>query len=68
MPSQLLTNFEIQRHQNEWSNFAYSWNNLSKIKNEAYVIKHEYKAVWAHDIALCVNGNNVTYFHSFGGK
>ena len=65
MPPQPLTNFEIQRYQNERSNGAHSRSNLSNIKDGAYVIKHdEYKSVQA----LYVNGNNVAYFHSFGVK
>ena len=70
-----LTNFEIQRYyQNEPTfNGVYSGNNLSNIKDGAYVINlDEYKSVRTHWIALYVNGNNggasydATYFDSFG--
>ena len=64
----LLTNFEIQKHCQNQSRFngVYSRNNLSKIKDEAYVIKlDEYKSIGTHWIALYVNDDNVTYFDSF---
>ena len=39
MPPHPLTNFEIQYYQNEPTfNYAYSRNNLPKIKNGTYVI------------------------------
>ena len=39
MPPHPLTNFEIQRYQNEPKfNGVYSRNNLPKIKNGAYVV------------------------------
>ena len=48
-------------------NGVYSRNNLPKIKHETYVINLvEYKSIGTHRIALCVNGNNVIYFESFG--
>ena len=48
-------------------NGVYSRNNLPKIKHETYVINLvEYKSIGTHGIALCVNGNNVIYFESFG--
>ena len=48
-------------------NGVYSRNNLSKIKDEAYVINlDEYKSIGAHWIALYVNANNIVYFESFG--
>ena len=38
-----------------------------KIKDGAYVINLvEFKSIGTHWIALCVNGNNIIYFHSFG--
>ena len=41
--------------------------NLPKIKDGAYVIYiDEYRSIVTHWIALYVNGNNVTYFESFG--
>ena len=48
-------------------NGVYSRNNLSKIKDNAYVINlDEYKSIRTHCIALFVNDNNGTYFDSFG--
>ena len=69
MPLHSLTNSEIQKYyQNEPTfNGVYSRNNLSKIKDGAYVINlDEYKLKGTHWIALYVNDNNVTYFDSFG--
>ena len=46
---------------------VYSRNNLSKIKDRAYVINHdEYKSVRSHLIALYPNGDNVTHCDVFG--
>ena len=46
---------------------AYSRNNLPKIKHQAYVIGFdEYKSKETHWIALDMNGNDATYFDSFG--
>ena len=46
---------------------VYSRNNLSKIKDWAYIINlHYYESIGTHGIALYVNDNNVTYFDSFG--
>ena len=69
MPSHHLTNFEIQKnYQNELKfNGAYSRNNLSKIKDGAFMINlDEYELIGTLSIALYVNDNNVTYFDSFG--
>ena len=69
MPPHSLTNFEIQKYyQNEPKfNGAYSRNNLLKIKDGAYVINlDEYKSIGIYWIALYVNGDNATYFDSFG--
>ena len=68
MAPHLLTNFKIQKYQNEPSfNGVYSINNLSKIKDEVCVINvDEYKSIGTHWIALYVNGDNVTFFDSFG--
>ena len=66
-----LTNFEIQKdYQNESRfNDDYSRNNLSKIKDGAYIINFdEYESIGTHWIALYVNAKNVTYFDSFGIK
>ena len=49
-----------------WLNF-YSRNNVPKIKNGEYVINlNEYESLGTSWIALYVNGDNVTYFDSFG--
>ena len=65
-----LTNFEIQKHnQNEPKfNGAYSRNSLSKTKDGAYIINlDEYESIGTHQIALYVNTKSVTYFlDSFG--
>ena len=65
-----LTTFEIQKyHQNEPKfNSVYSRSNLPKIKDEACVILNfdECISVGTHWIALYVNGDNVSYFDSFG--
>ena len=63
-----LTNFEIQKYQNEPRfNGIYSKNNLPEIKDEAYVINlDEYQSIGSHWIAMNVNGDNVTYLDSFG--
>ena len=64
-----LTNFEIQKYyQNEPKfNGIYSRNNLSKIKDGAYIINlDDYESIETHWIVLYVNAKNVTYFDSFG--
>ena len=67
MPSHHLTNFEIQKHENESKfNGVFSRNNLSKIKDGAYVINlDEYESIRTHLMALYVNANNIIYFDSF---
>ena len=68
MPAYPLTNFEIQKcYQNEPRfNGVYSRNNLSKIKDRAYIINlDEYESIGTHLIALYVNAKDVTYFDSF---
>ena len=48
-------------------NGVYSRDNLSKIKDGAYIIHlDEYSDIGNHWVALCVNINSVTYFDSFG--
>ena len=48
-------------------NSVYSRDNLSKIKDGAYIINlDEYSDIVTHWVALWVNDNNVTYFDSFG--
>ena len=69
MQSHLLTNFEIQKYyQNEPKfNGAYSRNNVSKIKDGAFIINlDEYESIGAHWIASYVNDNNGIYFDKFG--
>ena len=46
---------------------VYSRNNFPEIKDGAYITNvDEYRSIGTHMIALCVNGNNVTYFDCFG--
>ena len=69
MSPHYLTNFEILKsYQNEpHFNCVYSRNNLPKIKDWAYVINlDEFKSIGNDWIALYVNGNDITYFDSFG--
>ena len=71
MPPHPLTNFGIPKYYQHKLKFdgVYSRNNLSEIKNEAYVINlDEYESIVTHWIVLYVNHNNVTYFDSFGVK
>ena len=68
MPPHPLTNFEIQKYQNEPRfNGVYSRDNLSKMKDEAYVINHdEYSDIGTHWVALYVHNNDATHSDSFG--
>ena len=68
MPPHPLTNFEMQKYQNEPRfNGVYSRDNLTKIKDGAYIINHdEYSDIGTHWVALYVHNNDVTYFDSFG--
>ena len=62
-----LTNCEIRKYyQNEPKfNGVYSRSNLSKIKDEAYVICHdEYESRGTRWIALYVNAKSITYCDS----
>ena len=64
-----LTSFEIQKYYQDEPKFngVYSRNNLSKMKDEAYITNlDEYESIETHWIALYVNAKNVTYFDSFG--
>ena len=63
-----LTDFEIQKYQNEPRfNGVYSRDSLPKIKGEAYVIDlDEYSDIRTHWIALYVHHNDITYFDFFG--
>ena len=64
-----LTKFEIPFEKEPKFNGVYSRNNLSKIKDGAYVVNpDESKSTEAHWIALFVNGDNVIYFGSSGVK
>ena len=53
--------------QNEFRfNGVYSRNNLSKIKDGAYVVNlDENESIGTHWITLYVNGDKLTYFDSF---
>ena len=66
-----LTNFEIQKYyQNEPKfNGAYSRNDLSKVKNWAYIINFdECELIETHWIALYVNTGKFDNFDSFGAE
>ena len=67
MPPHPLTNFEIQKYQNEPRfNGAYSRDNLQKIKDGAYVINlEEYSDIGTHWVAFHVQNKYITYFDSF---
>ena len=64
MPLHPLTNFEIEKYQNEPKfNGFYSANNLSKIMDGAYIINlDDFELIGTHWIALYVNAKNLTYF------
>ena len=69
MPSHPYTKFEIQKYyQNKLRfNGVYSRDNLTEIKDGAYVINlDEYSDIGTHWVALYVHNNDVTYFDSFG--
>ena len=69
MPPHPLTNFEIQTYYQNEPRFTgvYSRDNLTRIKDGAYVINlDEYSYIGTHWIALYVSNNNVTYFDGFG--
>ena len=70
IPPHPLTNLEVQKYyKNEPRvNGVYSRDNLSKIKDGAYIINlDEYSDIGTHWVALYVqNNNNVIYFDSFG--
>ena len=63
-----LTDFEVQKYQNEARfNGVYSRDNLTKIKDRAYIINlDEYSDIGTHWVALYVHNDDVTYFDSFG--
>ena len=67
MPPHPSANFEIQKYYQNESKFhgVYSRNNLTKIKDGAYIINlDKYESIETHWIAFYVN-NNVTYFDRF---
>ena len=69
MPPHPLTNFEIQKYENEPKfNGVYSRDNLPEIKDGAHVINlDQCSDIKTHWVSLWVNNsNNVTYFDSFG--
>ena len=65
----LLTNFEIQKYNENDSRFngVYSRDNLpNKNQDGVYVINlDEYSDIGTHQIALYVKNNDITYFDSF---
>ena len=69
MPPHPLTNFEIQKYYPDEPRFncVYSRNNLTKIKDGAYIINlDEYSDIGTHWVALYANNDDVTYFDCFG--
>ena len=69
IPPHPLTNFEIQKYQNEarFNSIYYRDNLPDKIKYGAYKINlDEYSDIGTHWIALYVNSETITYFDSFG--
>ena len=69
MPPHCLTNFEVQKYENEPRfNGVFSRNNLpKKIKDGTYVMNlDEYANLGTHQIALFCNRNEIVYFNSFG--
>ena len=68
MPPHPLTNFEIQKYYENEPKFngVYSRNNLSKIKDGAYIINlDEYESIVTRWISFYAIDNDVTYFDSF---
>ena len=68
MPPHSLTNFEIQKYQNETRfNGVYSRDNLPKIKDGAYIINlDDYSDIGTHWVAFYVHNDDITFFESFG--
>ena len=63
-----LTNFEMQKYYQNKPRFngVYSRDNLTKIKDGAYIINHdEYSDIGTHWVALYINNDD---FDSFGVK
>ena len=68
MSSPALTNSEIQKHYQKEPKFngVYSRSNLSEIKDGTYIINlNKCESIGTRLVAY-VNGDNVTYVHSFG--
>ena len=68
MPLHLLANFQIQKYYHNEPKFKglYLIHYLSKIKDWAYVLNfHECRSIETHWIALYVDSDDATYFHSF---
>ena len=71
MPPLRLIDFDKQKYYENEPKFKgiYSRNNLSKIKDGAFIINlDEYESIGTHCIALYVNDKNNTCFDSFGGE
>ena len=69
MPPLRLIDFDKQKYYENEPKFKgiYSRNNLSKIKDGAYIINlDEYESIGTHWIALYANAKNVIYLDSFG--
>ena len=69
MPLHPLTNFKIQKYYQNESRFkgVYSRDNLTKIKDGAYIINlDEYSDIGTHWVALYVHNDDFTYFNHFG--
>ena len=69
IPPHPLTDFEIQKYYKNEPRFngIYSRDNLSEIKDGAYIINlGEYSDIGTHWVAFYVQNNNVTYFDFFG--
>ena len=67
MQSHPLTNFEIQKYENEPKfNGVYS-RNLTKIKKGRYAINlDKFKSIGTHWITLYIDNYDINYFDSFG--
>ena len=69
MPPHLLTNFGIQKYYHNQPRFngVYLKDNLTKVKDGAYVVNFDgYSDTETHWIALYVQNNDITYFDSSG--
>ena len=69
MPAHPLTNFEKRKYYQNKPSFigVYSRDNLTEIKDGAYVINlDEYSDIGTHLVALYEQNNDVTYFDSLG--